>query len=595
MIGGQSGSPRLTPLDAAFLYFERPTQLLHVGCVAMLDGAPPFDDFVGAIGERLSRLARYRQIPVRPRFDWGLPTWQPDPHFDPRRHVHQRVLPAPADEATLARVVDHVFSIPLPLDRSPWEMTLVQGLPRGRSALVTKVHHCMIDGVSGSQVLEAISDPKEARPAAPTGSQIVSERHRSTLERVRALLGHVDLHTLAELGSTLATFVRDPVSSLPFNAPLSPSRRLVWASFDLRDFLALRGAAGCTLNDAVLAVIAGALRRYLVTHAIPTAGLHVRAGVPVSVRADQDRLTLGNLFSAVVPRLPIDVSDPAERLRRVAREMITVKSRHQAQATGILLGLLGSLPAPIEALIGRLLPDTALLNTICTNVPGPRERCAILGVRIADVHPFVPLFQSMGIEFAIMSYADRLSIAAAVDPDLVPDAEVLRGFLAAALVELQDALVSDRPATSPLTASSGTPVRSLMSEPVLTLSPDDSLEHAWLLMARARVRHLPVVADRQHLLGLVTHRDLLGTTPNRTYVPDAPTRVRLLASVSARDVMDTHVLVARPDEPAAVAGERLIACKTGALPIVEPNGRLVGILTSGDLARWATQHMAGAG
>jgi CBS domain-containing protein len=104
-----------------------------------------------------------------------------------------------------------------------------------------------------------------------------------------------------------------------------------------------------------------------------------------------------------------------------------------------------------------------------------------------------------------------------------------------------------------------------------------------------------VVADRQHLLGLVTHRDLLGTTANRTCVPDEPTRVRLLASVSARDVMDTHVLVARPDEPAAVAGERLIACKTGALPIVEPNGRLVGILTSGDLARWATQHMTGAG
>jgi len=593
MTDGQSGSPRLTPLDAAFLYFERPTQRLHVGCVAMLDGAPSFDDFVGAIGERLSRLARYRQIPVRPRFDWGLPTWQPDPHFDPRRHVHQRVLPAPADEATLARVVDHVFSIPLPLDRSPWEMTLVQGLPRGRSAIVTKVHHCMIDGVSGAQVLEAISDPKEARPAAPTGPQTVSEHHRSTLERVRALLGHVDLHTIAELGSTLATFVRDPVSSLPFNAPLSPSRRLVWASFGLREFLALRGAAGCTINDAVLAVIAGALRRYLVAHAIPTTGLHVRAGVPVSVRADQDRLTLGNLFSAVFPRLPIDVSDPAERLRRVAHEMITAKTRHQAQATGILLGLLGSLPAPIEALIARLLPDTALLNTICTNVPGPRERCAILGVRIADVHPFVPLFQSMGIEFAIMSYADRLSIAAAVDPELVPDAEVLRGFLAAALGELQDAL--DRPAASPLPPASGTPVRSLMSEPVVTLSPDDSLEHAWRLMARAHVGHLPVVADHQHLLGLVTHRDLLGTTPNRTCVPDEPTSVRLLASVSARDVMDTHVPVARPDEPAAVAGERLIACKTGALPIVEPNGRLVGILTSSDLARWATQHLTGAG
>ena len=595
MTGGQSGSPRLTPLDAAFLYFERPTQLLHVGCVAMLDGTPPFDDLVGAIGTRLARLERYRQIPVRPRFDWNLPTWQADPHFDPRHHVHQRILPAPGDEATLARVVDHVFSIPLPLGRSPWEMTLVHGLASGRSALVTKVHHCMIDGISGAQVLQAVSDPKEARPAAPADTGASSEHRRSTLEMVRTLLGHLDPHTLAELGSTLATFVRDPVSSLPFNAPLSPSRRLVWASFELHDFLALRGAARCKINDAVLAVIAGALRRYLVAHAVPTAGLRVRAGVPVSVRSDQDRLTLGNLLSAVFPQLPIDVSDPVERLRHVAHEMTTVKTRHQAQATGVLLGLLGSLPAPIEALIGRLLPDMALLNTICTNVPGPRERCAILGVPIADVHPFVPLFQSMGIEFAIMSYADRLSIAAAVDPDLVPDAEVLPEFLAAAFVELRVALGFDQSAADSCPTSSGPPVRTLMSEPVLTLSPDDSLEHAWLLMERARIHHLPVVADRQHLLGLVTHRDLLGTAPSRTSVPDEATRVRLLASVSAREVMNTHVIVARPDEPAAVAGDRLIAGKAGALPIVEPNGRLVGILTTGDLARWATQHMTGAG
>jgi WS/DGAT/MGAT family acyltransferase len=594
MMGGHGDSPRLTPLDAAFLYFERPTQLLHVGCVAMLDGTPAFDELVDVIDERLGHLERYRQIPVRPRFDWGLPTWSADPHFDPHRHIHQMTLPAPREEFTLTRVVDHLFSIPLPSDRSPWEMTLVQGLPRGRSALVTKVHHCMIDGISGARVLEAIADPTGTRPTAP-GASSASMHHRSTLDTVRALFGHLDLHTLAELGSTLGAFLRDPVSPLPFNAPLSPSRRLVWASFELDDLLGLRGAAGCKINDAVLAVIAGALRRYLVRHAIPTDGLNVRAVVPVSVRGDGDRMTLGNLISAVFPHLPLDVSDPLERLHRVANEMIAIKTRHQAQATGMLLGLLGTLPAPIEALIGRLLPDRAVVNTICTNIPGPRERCALLGVPIVDVHPFVPLFQCMGIEFAVMSYADRLSIAAAVDPDLVPDAEVLPGFLRDALVELRGALDLDRRAASSVHASSGPPVRSLMSEPVLTLSPDDSLEHAWQLMAQAHVHHLPVVADHQHLLGLVTHRDLLGTAPSRTTVPDEATRVRLLGSLSARDVMDTHVAVARPDEPAAVAGDRLMANETSALPIVERNGRLVGILTTSDLARWATNHMTQAG
>lgn len=596
MIGGQSGSSRLTPLDAAFLYFERPTQLLHVGCVAMLDGAPPFDDLVSVIGERIARLERYRQIPVRPRFDWGLPTWRDDPHFHPRRHVRRTYLPGPGGEPTLARMVDHLFSTPLPSDRPPWEMTLVEGLPGGRSALVTKVHHCMIDGVSGAQVLEAIADRTTTRPAKPIATPEASAQGRSIFETARALLGAIDLHTIAELASTLGAFLSDPVSTLPFNAPLSPSRRLVWASFELDDLLALRGAAGCKINDAVLAVIAGALRRYLARHAVPTTGLNVRAVVPVSFRRDEDRLSLGNLISAVFPHLPIDVTDPLERLRRVAGEMIAIKTRHQAQATGLLLGLLGSLPAPLEALLGRLLPDGTLVNTICTNIPGPRERCAILGVPIADVHPFVPLFQSMGIEFATMSYANRISIAAAVDPDLVPDAEVLPGFLAASLAELRGAVGMDRPAATAHPAwASGPPVRTLMSEPVLTLSPDDSLEHAWQLMAKAHIHHLPVVADHQHLLGLVTHRDLLGTAPSCTSVPDEAARVHVLAGISARDVMDTHLVVARPDESAAVAGDRLIDGEISALPIVEPNGRLVGILTTSDLARWATHHMTGTG
>src|SRR6185503_8078869 len=191
MMGGHGDSPRLTPLDAAFLYFERPTQLLHVGCVAMLDGTPAFDELVDVIDERLGHLERYRQIPVRPRFDWGLPTWSADPHFDPHRHIHEMTLPAPREEFTLTRVVDHLFSIPLPSDRSPWEMTLVQGLPRGRSALVTKVHHCMIDGISGARVLEAIADPTGPRPTVP-GAASASVHRRSTLDTVRAVLGHLD-------------------------------------------------------------------------------------------------------------------------------------------------------------------------------------------------------------------------------------------------------------------------------------------------------------------------------------------------------------------------------------------------------------------
>jgi diacylglycerol O-acyltransferase / wax synthase len=585
---------RLSPLDAAFLYFERPTQRFHVGCVTLLDGTPPFDDLVALIGERLGRLPQYRQIPVRPTLDWNLPRWEADRHYDVRRHVRHVGVPAPGDEIALARVADDLFSVPLPDDRPPWDMTLVRGLAGGRSALVMKVHHCMIDGISGAQVLEAISDREERHPArAPKEG---SAGRPSTLRTLLGLLGRIDLHAVAELGATFSSFVREPVSALPFNGPLSPSRRVVWAGFDLRDFLAVRGAVGCKINDAVLAVIAGALRRYLQAHGVATDGLRVRAGVPVSVRGDQDRLTLGNLVSAVFPGLPVDVADPVERLRRVAQEMAAIKIRQQAQATGLFLGLMSSLPAPLEALLGRLMPDTAFVNTICTNVPGPRERCTLAGVPIADVHPYVPLFQSMGIEFAILSYADRLSIAAAVDPALVPDADALPSHLRDAFSELEAALRLRKPAAPPAggAAHDGPPVAALMSSPVLTLSPDDPLERAWRLMARARVRHLPVVDDAGRLLGLVTHRDLLAASPSRVRVRDEAARLRLLASIAAREVMETHLVVTLPDEPAAVAGERMIAGKIGALPVVERSGRLVGILTTEDLVRWATERLTRA-
>jgi len=133
-----------------------------------------------------------------------------------------------------------------------------------------------------------------------------------------------------------------------------------------------------------------------------------------------------------------------------------------------------------------------------------------------------------------------------------------------------------------------------MSHPVLTLTPDESLEHAWILMEEARVRHLPVVDAQEHLLGLVTHHDLLGSAPSRTSVPDERTRIRLLARLTARDVMETHLVVASPDEPAAHAGDRMIGGKIGALPVITANGRLVGIITTEDLVRWATRHMTEA-
>src|SRR5262249_24671746 len=158
--------------------------------------------------------------------------------------------------------------------------------------------------------------------------------------------------------------------------------------------------------------------------------------VPVSVRRADDHMTLGNLVSSMLPRLPIDLADPTERLRWVAEEMRTLKEQGQPRAAGLALQLVGSFPPAVNALLRRMLPSTPPFNTFCTNVPGPREACPLLGRRILEVHPIVPLFQGLGMEFAIMSYAGRLSISAAVEPRLVPEADDLPSHLHAALHEL---------------------------------------------------------------------------------------------------------------------------------------------------------------
>jgi len=581
---------RLSPLDASFLYYEKPHQRMHVGCVALLEGAIPFDAFVAAMGERLGSIPRYRQRPVRPFLDLGWPYWEEDGHFDVRRHLRHVAVPAPGDDAALHALIDTLFATPLDPDRPLWETYLIDGLAGGRAALLCKIHHAMIDGVSGVHLLEAMSDPvprpereRRSRPAPVNGA-------RSVLSALRPAALLEQARDAFQMLGTVATFLREPGSTLPFNAPIGDARRIVWASFPLDDFLVARGAADCKVNDVVLAVVSGALRRWLVSRGVATDGLCVRTLVPVSVRGTDDHMTLGNLVTAMIARLPIDVAEPRERLRRVSAEMRALKDQGQARGTGLALQLAGLLPAPVNALMARLMPSSVPLNTVTTNVPGPRETCRLLGRRIDEVHPIVPLFDGMGVEFAIMSYADRLSICAVADPQLVPDASEIGVHLHAAAEELAHALgIRDAAPAQPTAA--GPRVAELMSPLVVTLAAGDSLTTAWSLMHRHRIRHLPVLEPEGRLIGLVTHRDLLAAAPSSLETSGTRDRVALSASVRVADVMETHVSVAAADEPAGLAGERMLRHKIGCLPVVEVNGRLAGIVTGDDFVRWATARM----
>lgn len=583
---------RLSPLDAAFLYFERPHQRMHVGCLALLDGPIPFDAFAGAMAERLGAIERYRQRPVRPVLDVDWPRWEEDSTFDVRRHLRHVAVPAPGGDAQLHELVDTLFATPLDRRHPLWETYLIDGLAGGRAALLCKVHHSMIDGVSGAQVLEAMSDPVPrptstgvrpvATPAAEPTSLFAALRPSALYARLRDVVG---------AAGTLASLVLEPASTLPFNAPITDARHIAWTSFALDEFLTLRGVAGCKVNDVILAVIAGALRRYLMSRGVRPDGLRVRTLVPVSMRRAEDHMTLGNLVSAMFPRLPVDVADPVERLHAVSAEMRRLKERGQPRASGVAMQIAGMLPAPLNALLARALPEGPPLNTVCTNVPGPRDACRILGRTIVEVHPIVPLFSGMGLEFAILSYAGRLSICAAVDPHLVPEADDLPSHLHASLAELRDA-IGGAPAVAAAEASAGPRVADLMSGDVIAIGPDDSLAKAYRVMRLNRIRHLPVVDHDGRLIGLVTHRDVLAASSSSLMVPAEEERVRLLDLARAADVMETHVSIALPVDAAAEAGERMIRHKIGCLPVVETSGRLAGIVTEEDFLRWATARMA---
>jgi diacylglycerol O-acyltransferase len=581
-------SDRLSPLDAAFLYLERPPQRLHVGSVLLLDGPVPFDAFTDLIVQRLGQVPRYAQRPVRAPFDWVLPSWQDVPDFDPRRHIRHASVPAPGGDAAFHALVDDLIAAPLDPDRPLWETHLIDGLADGRAAILSKVHHCMIDGVSGAQLLELLTDSAvgpgdeagSSPPPPPKGQGATGARPWSAQAAVEAL-------------STMARWAFESPSQLPFNAPISEERRLRWADLSLERVLAVRGAVGCKVNDVVLAVIAGVLRRWLTARGMTTDGLRVRAMVPVSMRTAAEHLSLGNLVSAVFPFLPVDLDDPLDRLHQVAAQMSELKSRGQAHATGLLLGLGGMLPAPVGSVIGRMLPGWPVISLVCTNVPGPREPRFILGRRIVGMHAMVPLFEGLGLGFAISSYEDRLSIGVTADPHLVPDVDCI----ASAIGEELDALVAAtglEAAPPGRTAAAAPRVADLMTTTVHSIGPETSLGDALGLMKRCRIRHLPVVDDLGRPFGLITHRDLLGAAQSTVSEPDESTRLRRLGWLTAHEVMETHLVVAKPDELAGAAGERMLAAKIGCLPVVDESGRLAGIVTEEDFLRWATTRMSPA-
>jgi WS/DGAT/MGAT family acyltransferase len=450
---------RMSARDAGFLYLERSHTQLHIGCVAVLEGPLRREALLARLAERLPRLHRYGQRAMAVPLSLGHPSWEDDPRFRVEHHVSRWGLPGAGGESELREAVARLFAAPLDRERPLWEMHLIEGLADGRTAVFQKVHHCMIDGMAGAQLLEALLDkepkPVSHEPPAPRaeialpdaqrrlvralGEEIGTAARSATslfraLSRPRAADGAMrKLRNAAFSALQLATSQH---VTLPWNARLGPHRAVAFTRLPLSGVARIRAAHGGSVNDVVLTVLAGGLKRYLEAYGRDTRGIELTALVPVSLRAPDEARTLGNRISAML--VPLAVDPASEVTRLAATRATTERLKSDGAWTGIdaLLELVDGLPPALVATVGQRFSLGRLANVIATNVPGPRETRWLCGQRVLELRPLVPLADGLGLGLAVFSYDGALHVGLRADADLVPDVEKLERELEAAYAAL---------------------------------------------------------------------------------------------------------------------------------------------------------------
>ena len=466
---------RLSPLDVSFLYFEEPTTPMHVGAVTVFEEpAEGFDHarLVELISQRIVFVPRYRQ-----RVRWvpgrlANPVWVDDERFDVSYHVRRSALPRPGTDEQLAELVARVHSRPLDRSRPLWEMYLVEGLSGGRFALITKTHHAMVDGIAtvdiGQVILDARPDsrtrpPDTWRPAPePSWVELVAgavaetvRRPTAAIDTVRGGMGEVR-HTAGKLLGTAggllaaATSVARSAPESPLNTVIGEHRRYAMVAMDLDDLRRVRKAHGgddvdLTVNDVVLATVAGALRAWLLTRGEKvSSSTSVRALVPVSVRPAPDEAgnapVTGNRVASYLVDLPVGEPSAVMRLHQVSYQMQAHKETGQAVGAEALIGLAGFAPPTLHALGARVASGLSRrwFNLVVTNVPGPQQSLYAGTARMLESYPVVPLAKGQALSIGLTSYDGRVFYGLNADRDSRPDVAVLGQCLEDAARELME-------------------------------------------------------------------------------------------------------------------------------------------------------------
>jgi len=452
----------MSPVDSSFLHVENDITPMHIGAVSIFQGPPPpFEELRAMVAGKLGLVPRYRQKVRFVPLAAGPPVWIDDPHFSLDYHLRHTAIPKPGSEEQLRQMAARIFSQHLDRDKPLWELWAVEGLQRKRWALLSKVHHCMVDGVAATDLMSVMFSDETAdggdRPAVrewtpapePSGAEVLARtivRRASPagqLEALRRMAGapRETLRSVSEAAraTAAASGSMRPVGASSLTGPIGPHRRWSWAHARLSDVKTVRNELGGTVNDVVLTLITNGFRELLDSRGedVPEDRV-VRTMVPVSVRRKGERGVYNNRVSAVFAGLPVGLTEPAERLQAIRLEMDGIKESKQAVAGDVLTSMSGFAPPLLLALGSRLVTLSPRLNmhTATTNVPGPQQPVQTLGRRMLQSYPFVPVVGSIRIVVAIFSYDGGLFFGVTGDYDGAPDIDVLTAGIAGSMKQL---------------------------------------------------------------------------------------------------------------------------------------------------------------
>ncbi|MGQ4618965.1 wax ester/triacylglycerol synthase family O-acyltransferase [Nocardia sp. R7R-8] len=452
-IAADAGRPRqLSALDAQLLSLETDTSAMHVGAVVMLAPDEPLDVMTlrRLVADRLHQAAPLRRRLRRVPLGLDLPYWEDSTAIDLGYHIRATGLPTGATDRDLADLVSRLHAIPLDPARPLWEFHLISGLDRGRQAIFTKVHHAVVDGMSGAEIMAVLLDAVDTPRPAPAEVCVRMDPAPSTTRMLANSVAHTVTRQVGRLtaplrlGPTLRRAMSDLGAAhpdLPFNGPHTADRVFAFVSLSLDDVKSVKNSFGGTVNDVVMTLCASALRRWLTDHgAEPDKPL--LAAIPVSVRTAEQFGTAGNQFSIMLCELPIDESDPQHRMKLTHNALSTAKQRFATTTPTVLHEASAVLPPLLHGLTTRTLlrlgsASLPLANVIVSNVPGPQIPLYAAGRRVTAAYPASILTELAGaLNITVMSYDGHLDFGIVACPEAVPDIWDLPRFLADALTEL---------------------------------------------------------------------------------------------------------------------------------------------------------------